>query len=111
MDRRWSKNNRQSIRYSLGYIWYYYFKYNYYWNNFLDIIAKLLNPIVWFYSISSIILWLWVLYLFTIREWLDWNRIKKNKPIYDSNGIPRIIKMRNIINKNYNENERTKTNS
>lgn len=72
-----------------------------YWNNnYIDAdMEQFITGIVWFYSTLSTILWLWIIYLFTIREWLDWRRIKIGKHDYDFNGIPRTSKIKNTIRK------------
>lgn len=42
------------------------------------------------YVITSSLLCLWIIYLFTIREWLDRLLMRRGGMPYDLNGIPRM---------------------
>ena len=75
------------------------------WNDTMDDIGQIVKIVVWFYSMSSIILWLWIAYLFTIREWMDWRRVRIGKPDYDLNGVPRMEQIRNVVRDVTNSNE------
>jgi hypothetical protein len=57
---------------------------------------QIIDIVVWFYSSISTILFLWTLYLFTLREWLDRRIVMKNKSYYDYNGICRIDKLKRL---------------
>ena len=59
----------------------------------------IINNISYVYYTISLVLWLWIIYLFTVREFLDWHRISKNKKDYDFNSVTRTNKIKNTIQK------------
>ena len=99
MDRGQSKNC--GLYYGHGIMVTYIDGFEYYWNdNYMyTYMEQFITGIVWLYSTLSTILLVWIIYLFTIREWLDWRRIKMGKSVYDFNMILRTNKIKNTIQK------------
>ena len=75
------------------------------WYDNLGITFKVIHIIVWFHSIVTILMCLWIAYVFTVREWMDWRRVRMGKPDYDMNGISRMKRIRNVVRDVTNSNE------